>query len=217
MSNFAVIFDMDGVIIDSNNAHRGAIREFLANHGLEIEEESLIRNVFGRTNADWIPFVFGRELAEEELTDYAFEKEAIFRKIFEEEEAFVEGVAEFVYHLKRSEVPIAIGTSAPMDNVAFTLQKLNLENAFDVIVDDAQITFSKPNPEVFIKCAQELGFPTEKCIIFEDSMSGIEAAKRSGAKVIGVTTTHSAYELRECDMTIEDFKDLNMTILKELF
>ncbi|BDC98503.1 HAD family phosphatase [Persicobacter psychrovividus] len=218
MNNIGVIFDMDGVIIDSNNAHRGAIREFLANHGLELTEEQLIENVFGRTNADWIPYAFGeQQLTEEELKDYALEKEEIFRNIFDEEEAYVEGISEFIFHLKRNGVPMAIGTSAPIENVAFTLKKLQLDDVFDVIVDDSMVTKSKPDPQAFLICAEKLNLPNDRCVIFEDSLSGIQAAKKSGSKVIGVATTHSLYELRECDDTIENFKDLSMKNLEDLF
>lgn len=205
--SFGVIFDMDGVIVDSNPYHKIALKQFCREHGYELSDEHLITKIFGRTNREWITALFG-QIPEEKIIQYTEEKEALYRKLFDRDIRPVDGLIPFLDALVTGRIPVAIGTSAPRSNVDFTLRKTGTEKYFNTILNDTFVTHSKPHPEIYLKTAQALGFPNSRCIVIEDSLSGIEAGKAAGSPVIGITTTHSREELAHCDLVIDDFVNL---------
>lgn len=213
--NFAVLFDMDGVLVDTNPFHKLAIQQFCTKYGFTLSEEELHQKVYGRTNTDWITNLFGK-LTPAELAAYADEKEALFREIYKPHVTPVKGLLEFLELLQANNIPRAIATSAPRANVDFILEHIPIGQYFDTILDERMVTIGKPNPEIYLKTAEALNMPTSKCIVIEDSISGITAGRDSGAKVIGVTTTHSAEELRATDYCVSDFSELTLDILKSL-
>lgn len=212
MSSYAVIFDMDGVIIDSNPYHKISLRQFCEKYGFHLSDEELIKKIYGRTNKEWIANLFGN-LSKEELSRYGEEKESLFREVFKNDIRALAGLPEFLENLKEKNIPIAIGTSAPRSNVDFVLEHTNLGEYFSVILDEADVEQGKPNPEIYLKVAARLGYEPSRCIVFEDSLSGVESARRAGAKVVGVATTHSMEELSHTDFIIRDFKDLDPALL----
>src|SRR6478736_6082191 len=194
-----VIFDMDGVIVDSNPYHKIALNQFCAKYGYHLSEDDLLKRVYGRTNKEWITNLFG-SLSESQLRAYADEKEALFRELYKNDIQPVKGLVKFLSLLDENNIPKSIGTSAPRANVDFTLSKTHLEKYFSTILDDTFVTLGKPNPEIYIKSIQALNLPPDRCIVVEDSLSGIKAGRASGAKVIGITTTHKPGEMEETDM-----------------
>lgn len=215
MSDFAVIFDMDGVIVHTNPHHKIAITQFCADHGIQLNELTFQHKIYGRTNRDWITNVFG-DLTEEQVQAYAREKEALFRKMYEPDIKPVTGLVQFLDLLETNQIPKAIATSAPPENVDFVLDKTGLRKYFNIILDERMVSHGKPNPEIYLKTAKALGFPNNQCIVIEDSLSGVTAGRRSGSKVIGITTTHSPEELSETNLVIEDFNELNLSVLTGL-
>ena len=212
MNSFAVIFDMDGVIIDSNPFHKISLRQFCEKYGYHLSDEELIRKIYGRTNKDWLANLFGA-LTKEELTNYGEEKEALFREIYKNDISALKGLPEFLKSLKEKNIPVAIGTSAPRSNVDFVLAHTRLGEYFSAILDESDVVKGKPDPEIYLKVAAKLGYEPGQCIVFEDSLSGVESARRAGAKVVGVATTHSFEELSHTDFVIQDFTDLDPTSL----
>jgi beta-phosphoglucomutase len=208
----AVIFDMDGVMVDSNPFDKIALRQFCRQHGHELTEEQLRGKIYGRTNKDWLTNLFG-ELPEKQLVKYAEEKEAIFRELYKNDIVALKGLSAFLDQLDHYKIPRAIATSAPRINVDFTLGKTGLEKYFSIILDETFVTRGKPDPEIYVKTAIALGLPNRQCIVIEDSISGVEAGKRAGSKVIGVTTTHSASELANTDYAIADFDGWDPKVL----
>lgn len=215
MSDFAVIFDMDGVIVDTNPHHKIAIQQFCADHGIQLNELTFQHKIYGRTNRDWITNVFG-EITVEQREAYAREKEALFRKIYEPDIKPVHGLIEFLDLLVANRIPRAIATSAPPENVEFIVEKTGIRKYFDIILDERNVTHGKPHPEIYIKTAKALNFQNSKCIVIEDSLSGITAARKSGSKVVGITTTHTPEEMSETNLVIQDFNDLTIPILNAL-
>ncbi|MCX8491157.1 MAG: HAD family phosphatase, partial [Cyclobacteriaceae bacterium] len=165
--------------------------------------------IYGRTNKQWITNLFERELGAEELHRFAEEKEGLFRDLIAKDIMALAGLKEFLDQMNAQKIDRAIGTSAPRSNVDFVMAKTNLSRYFPTILDDSFVEHGKPNPEIYIKCAAALGYPPSRCIVFEDSISGIAAGKAAGAKVVGVATTHSHEELAETDFIIDDFTDLD--------
>lgn len=217
MNSFAVIFDMDGVIIDSNPFHKISLRQFCAQHGYHLSDEELLNKIYGRTNNDWIRNLFG-DLPKERILELGEEKEALFRELYKNEIKPLPGLESFLKSLEAQKITKAIGTSAPRSNVDFCLGSTQLEKYFKTILDQSDVEHGKPNPEIYLKVAKRIGFDPTQCIVFEDSLSGVEAAHRAGAKVVGVTTTHSREELAHTDFIVDDFTGLTPEILfKEVY
>jgi beta-phosphoglucomutase len=215
MYSFGVIFDMDGVIVDSNPYHKIALKQFCREHGYELSDEHLIKKIFGRTNREWITALLG-QLPEEKIIQYTDEKEALYRKLFNNDIKPLPGLIRFLDVLAANNIPVAIGTSAPLSNVDFTLSRTGTQKYFKTILHDSFVTHSKPHPEIYLKSAKALGLPNAKCIVIEDSLSGVAAGKAAGSPVIGITTTHTADELKDCEMTIGDFNSLTLQDLQRL-
>jgi beta-phosphoglucomutase len=217
MQEIAFLFDMDGVIVDSNPFHKISLKQFCKKYGHDLSEEQLREKIYGRTNKDWLKNVFG-ELDPDTLKKYGDEKEALFREIYKNDIRPVEGLIEFLKKMEMENIPRAIATSAPRDNVDFTLRETATEKYFKTILDESFVTMGKPNPEIYIKTAAALGFDPSNCVVLEDSLSGVKAGKAAGCKVIGITTTHSREELTETDLIIDNFIGLNpRNLIKQLY
>lgn len=207
-SPHAFIFDMDGVIVDSNPVHKIALKQFCREHGFDLTDEQLRTKIYGRTNKDWIANLFG-DIGEEKIRRYADEKEALFRRLYEDTIKPLDGLIPFLQKLDEYKTPRAIATSAPRANVDFTLSKTDTTRFFSTILDDSFVSVGKPDPEIYLKSARAVGFPPAQCVVFEDSLSGVKSGKAAGCKVVGVTTTHNAGELGGVDAIIEDFVGLD--------
>jgi HAD superfamily hydrolase (TIGR01509 family) len=217
MTSVAFIFDMDGVLVDSNPFHKISLKQFCARYGFDLTEEQLREKIYGRTNKDWIPNVFGK-LSMDQIMKYQDEKEALFRELYKNDIKPVEGLIPFLENMDRNNIPRAIATSAPGANVDFTLSKTGMASRFPTILDESFVTTGKPDPEIYLKTAAALGFKPENCVVFEDSLSGVKAGKAAGCKVVGITTTHTPDELFETDLVIEDFRGLDAkTLISRLF
>ena len=216
MSSFAFVFDMDGVIVDTNPVHKIALKQFAEKYGYHLDEGGLVKKIYGRTNKEWIPNLFGRVLSADELSQYGEEKEQLFRDLYEKDIKEVKGLTDFLKKAEALEVKMAIGTSAPRSNVDFVLKHTGIEKFFSVMLDESHVTHGKPNPEIYINCAKALGYPTSQCIVFEDSLSGVASAVAAGCPVVGVTTTHTADELKT-KVTINDFTEMTPSQIIEEF
>jgi beta-phosphoglucomutase len=188
------IFDMDGVVIDNHKYHFKAWMEFAAKYNFHLNDEIYREKFNGKTNRDLFKMIFG-DLTEEKIQALSFEKELRYQEIYKSEMIAHDGLIDFLKHLNRMGAKVALGTSAPTMNVDFTLDHLGLRDFFHVIIDGPQVTQGKPHPEVYLKCVHELGLLPEDCVVFEDSLAGLEAGKQAGCTIIGVTTSHSKEEL----------------------
>lgn len=215
MNLFAILFDMDGVLVDSNPFHKIALREFCKQHGYDLSEEQLREKIYGRTNRDWITNIFGT-IPVEQLQHYALEKEALFRKLYANDIVPVKGIENFLTSLDQKGVKRAIATSAPRANVDFTLEKTKLQKYFTTILDDSFVSRGKPDPEIYLKSAAALDFHPRHCIVIEDSLSGVASGKAAGCKVVGITTTYTKEELHQADLLINDFDELTVEVLQNL-
>jgi len=216
-SKFGVIFDMDGVIVDSNPMHAIALRRFCERHGHILTDEELKTRVYGRANKDWLPEIFGDLLTPEQYKLLADEKEALFRELYSPIIQPLPGLIKFLDQLHSNQIPMALASSAPPQNVQFTLEKTGTKKYFPIILDETSIRQGKPDPEIYLKTADQLALPPDRCVVFEDSLSGIEAARRAGCRVVGVATTHPRSELVGTDMVIDSFEGLDWHVVAECF
>lgn len=212
----ACIFDLDGVIVDTVPAHYIAWKAMADELNIPFSEEEN-EHLKGVSRIDSMKRILAMgniEKTEEEIIDYTTRKNEIYVEIISKmtPKDILPGVVEFIDLLRKNNVAVAIGSSSK--NTPTILKGVGLEKAFDVIVDGNQVTHSKPDPEVFLKGATQLDFAPEECIVLEDAISGVEAAKRGGMKCIGVG---DAKVLGAADVVITDMTELNIDFLKALY
>lgn len=211
----ALIFDMDGVIINNDEYHCRAWQMFSGKYGKPVSFQE-VKTWFGSTNASILRNLLGNELDEDEILTLSREKEVIYRKIYNKEIKPLNGLRKFIDNPGLKDWKMGLATSAPPENVEFVLEKTGLTNTFDAITDDTQISNGKPDPEIFLKTAEKLRVLPARVIVFEDSFHGIEASRKAGMKVIGVATTHESGQLTNTDMVIKDFHALTIDDLNSI-
>jgi len=202
----AVIFDLDGTLIDNNSYHRQTWEKYLEKIGKQISEEEFNAHMNGRTNADAVKYIFGKETSEEEATKYTLEKEALYREIYQPFIKPVPGLIDFLETLKSKNIPMAIATSGIQPNIDFMFENIPIEKYFTAVVNSSHIKKGKPDPEIYLKVASLLNVPPKNCLVFEDAVVGIKSAKAAGMKVIAVATTQPKEELSEADMIVDDYE-----------
>jgi beta-phosphoglucomutase family hydrolase len=216
----AAIFDMDGVLIDNVEYHLEAFVKFGAEQGRNLTEAD-IRSVFGRKNSDMLQVLLQRRLTTEEINRFAIRKEELYRELIapDFQQRVVPGLLEFFNLLRQEEeFGIALATSGPIDNVEFVLSELGLQEGFDAIITGDQVTHGKPHPEAFLLAAERLDREAQECVVFEDSVSGLQAALNAGCKCIALETTHPREELEPIGphQIIRDFRGLRPRDLQGL-
>ena len=217
MSEIAVLFDMDGVIINNNDFHRDAFHVFNKKHNIFIPDNEFKSKVFGKTNAEVLRMLFGDHLSDAEIDDLAEEKEAMFRELYDPHFILSEGLSAFLERLKTAGIPLAVGTNAPQSNLTYTLNRGGIAHYFSAQVTPLLVQNPKPAPDIYRKAAELLGIAPERCIVFEDSLTGIQAAKGAGAKVIAITSTYSRAELEQvADRVIDSFNEVETPQLYQL-
>jgi len=206
----ACIFDMDGVLIDSGAHHRRAWRALLDELGVEPAQPEFWRLTIGRPAEEAVPLLLGRRVSAAEARRLALRKRDLYAEFAARGVQSVPGVEGFVETLARDGVPRAVGTSASRGDVETLLAALELRRYFDVIVTAEDVRFGKPDPEVYLQAARRIDAPPAVCVVFEDSVVGVQAARRAGMRAIGVTTAHTPDELRAAgaETAIADFEGL---------
>jgi beta-phosphoglucomutase len=215
MNEIGLIFDMDGVIVDNHEYHYMAWQQLASKRGVEITEEYYRLNMNGRTIDELVKIVFNLDVSKEEAREIGMEKEEIYRELYKDHRTPNKGLISFLETAKDLEIPMIVGTSAPEQNVVFTLDGLDLRKYFLGVVDDLMVTKGKPDPEVYLKCAEAIGRKPENCIVFEDAVSGIKAGKGAGAKVVGLATSHKREELT-ADLIIDNFEGFGINDVKSV-
>ncbi len=206
----AAIFDMDGTMVENDNYHKLAWIEFGKRNGLKLSEKDYNEKIKGRKNNDILPMLFNRDLSEAEIKQYAENKETIYREIYKKDIKEVNGLKDFISLLKSAGLKLALATTSYKPNRDFVLKAIGLSDVFDMILGDEDTTKGKPDPEIYIKTAEKLKIDPSKCIVFEDTNAGVEAAKKAGMKVIALLTSHTKEELENANHWIKDFTDLQV-------
>ncbi|MEG1607433.1 MAG: HAD family phosphatase [Mucinivorans sp.] len=203
----AVIFDMDGVLVDNRDVHIAAFQKWCSLNQVSTTREQLLP-LFGMGNAEIFAQVLQRPLTPKLIDQFAREKETIYRDMFEQQIAPVAGLVELLKKLHAMGIKMAVGSSGPQKNVDFVLSKCGITQYFDTIANGDMLTHAKPNPEVFLLAASMLGVPPEQCVVCEDSFAGVQAARSAGMKVVALATTFARNEHTDYDMLISDFREI---------
>jgi beta-phosphoglucomutase len=200
----ALIFDMDGVIIDSNPLHRIAWSEYMRRHDIEMTE-AMQQRMYGKRNDEIVRDFFGGHLSDADIFAHGAAKEALYREMMAPriEESLVPGIREFLARHRNRD--LAVATNAEPANVDFVLDHAGLRPFFRVIVNGHQVTNPKPHPEVYLRAAEGLQVRPENCIVFEDSYTGVAAGLAAGMRVVGFETTHR--DLPGVSLAVRDFND----------
>ena len=185
----AVIFDIDGTIVDNMHLHAEAFAVFAGRHGLPPLTSEDRARLDGRRNSEIFPMLFKRDVLRHEWLAYEEEKEGLYRELSRGRLLPMKGLQLLIDRLKESGIAMALATSAPEANVTHTLRELGLADAFSVIVRGDQVPRGKPAPDVFVEAARRLGVDPEECLVFEDAPMGIAAAHAAGMRVVAMTTS----------------------------
>ncbi len=204
----ALIFDMDGVIVDSNPVHREAWVAFNRGYGLETTP-AMLERMYGKRNDEIIGDYFGDGLGLEEVVARSRAKEELYREMAGSriEQMLLPGLRAFLDRYRA--VPMAVASNAEPENVAFVLDRAGLRPYFRVVVDGRQVIHPKPHPDVYLRAAALLEVAPANCIVMEDSPTGVAAAKAAGMRVIGVRTTY--VNLQGADWNADNFKSGDLT------
>lgn len=195
MENIGVLFDWDGVIIDSSRQHEASWERLAREEGRALPEGHF-KAGFGKKNEWIIPNLLQWANEPAEVRRLSLRKEAAYREVVVERGlSALPGVREFLERLRDAGVPNCIGSSTHRENITTILGVLGFEGLFGGMVTSEDVTHGKPHPDVFLKAAAKTGVVPARCIVFEDALAGIEAGLAGGMKVVGVATTHPAEEL----------------------
>lgn len=199
---------MDGVICHTNPYHSQAFRIFFEKRNLFPTEEEFQEHMYGKNNGYILSHFLGREIKGEELEELEFEKESLFREIYQHHVEPISGFMPFFHSLLASGFKLGVATSAPFANLELIGGRLDLFTKLHSALASEHVKKHKPDPEVYLKTASNLNLDPSNCIVFEDSFSGVSAAKNAGMKVVGVLSSHTKEQLPICDLYIENYLEL---------
>lgn len=188
MATHGVIFDVDGVLVDSYDAHFRSWRDVLAEHGLDMTEDAFAKT-FGRTSREIIAKFWGDDVDPTRAREIDDRKEALYRELIAERFPAMAGAAELIDALVAAGFALAVGSSAPPENVLLTLDALGRREAFAAMVTGRDVTRGKPDPQVFQIAAERLALPPARCAVIEDAPAGVRAAVTAGAACIALVGT----------------------------
>lgn len=217
-----IIFDFNGTLYWDSKLHYEAWREFSKElRGYEFTDEEMREKMFGHTNEDIIEFAIGKKPSKEMVEKYAKEKEALYRKrclLDRENFKLAPGAVEFLDFLKENNIPRTIATMSEWDNVEFYIREFHLERWFDVdkiVYSNGKIP-GKPAPDIFLIAADRINLPPADCVVIEDALAGINAAKSAGiGKIIAIASmepTEFYKNISGVSEIIHNFDELDRTI-----
>jgi beta-phosphoglucomutase len=212
-----IIFDLDGVIVDSHHAHKQAWRELLASLGREVSAAQLQFVVEGHKRDEILRHFLG-DLSGEEVRRLGKLKDDFYRGVAHEAK-LIPGVAEFISAAQLAGLGLAVGSSAGRKRAEETLRHFDLMESFRVVITGDEVQAGKPDPAVFQRAADGLGLGAEHLLVCEDAVAGVQAAKSAGMRCLGIAGDGRKGLLREtgADWVVEDFLRVSVGELQSLF
>ena len=208
---------MDGTLVDNSPYHYKSWQAFYKKHSLgDISIETYKTKISGVPIIETMRKLYPNA-DEETLKQYREEKEVVYRELYAPFLAPINGLENFLTELKDAGIKMAMASSATMVDINFILNKIPIRDDFEAIIDGSRVSKGKPNPQIFLKAAEELKVRPEDCVVFEDSLAGIQAANAAGMKVVAITTGHPAADLHPVNLVIDDYAGLTVQKLAALF
>jgi HAD superfamily hydrolase (TIGR01509 family) len=213
---WGVLFDWDGVVIDSSAQHERSWQLLARERGISLPEDHF-KAGFGKKNEMIIPALgWGDDPAL--IRELADRKEELYRELVAiNGVTILPGARELLQALQQQGIPRALGSSTPRENLNALFAATDLEALFDAVVCGDDVVHGKPDPEVFLAGARLLEIPAPHCVVIEDAFAGIEAARCAGMKVVGVATTHPIEALVICDRAVMSLEVVTPDFLHKLF
>jgi len=209
---------MDGTLVDNTDYHFKSWQAIFKKYGKgELTIDTYHKEISGIPIMDTLKQLFGNDHDEAGLKALLKEKEDLYKSLYAPFAAPINGLENFLVELKNAGVKMAMASSATIDDINFILSHVPIRDYFDVIIDGSRVSKSKPNPQIFLKAAEELHAQPEDCVVFEDSIAGIKAANAAGMKVVGITTGNTADKLQPSGLVITDYTDVDLHRLAALF
>jgi beta-phosphoglucomutase family hydrolase len=212
----AFIFDMDGTLVDNMRWHMQTWFQLGAELGLTLEEGDFHTRLAGRTNEAIFAALLGEAITPAEATRRGEEKEARYRELYAPHQAPIAGLVELLVAARGAGVHLAVATSADPPNIDFTLDGCDLRRRFEVVVGGREVARAKPEPDLFLEAARRLGVEPAACTVFEDTRSGLEAARRAGMRAVAISTSldrPTLAALPGVGRVIEDYRGLTVESL----
>jgi beta-phosphoglucomutase len=206
MTRQGILWDMDGVLVDTGEFHFQSWAEALGEHGVPFSRD-FFRDTFGMNNAGILSLLLGERLTPALLAEISERKEARFREAVQGRVQPLPGVLAWLERLQAAGFRQAIASSAPPANIDALVDELELRSYFQAIVSGSDLP-GKPDPALFLQVAQLLEVPPEGCVVVEDAIAGVKAALRAGMKCVAVTTTQPAERLAAADVVVEGLDEL---------
>jgi len=211
----AVIWDMDGVLLDSEPVHFETWRIVFERYGLAFDEAAM-RYTFGMTSPEVIRRIGGEDLPHDTAARMIAEKEILFRDMISRKAVYLPGAREWLDKFSRSGLQQALASSGSPENINVVLTALDAREFFKVIVSGKDLP-SKPSPVIFLEAARQLNVSPENCLVIEDAIAGVSAAKAAGMTCLALTTTNAASDLTHADQVCEDLAELSGGHIRQLF
>ena len=211
LQNFsAVIFDMDGTMVDNMPYHERAWHLFLDKYHLTVPQKLFKQLYSGKKNTFILPNLFKKELTPSQIKKYSLEKEKLYHQLYSVQIKPIAGLIKILDYLKSHHFLLAVATTAPKPNRELVFRQLNIKNYFKIILGDEDVTKGKPDPEIYLKTAQKLSVDPKQCLVFEDSPAGVTAASLAGMTVAAILTSHTKKELPNADYFFKDFQQIGL-------
>ena len=206
----ALIFDMDGTLVDNMHYHHDAWMQFIDEKQLGIDAETFERDYHKGTIVEVMARFFPHLKSEEALRAVGNEKEILYRDTFGSLLQPLPGLHSFFEYLKAKDIPLGLATMGDQNNLDMTLKQLKIETYFHSTTGGDQVTKGKPHPEIFLRAAAKIQMAPEYCLAFEDTQSGIQSAQAAGMDVVGVATQFSKQQLLDlgCVNAIVDYTEM---------
>jgi HAD superfamily hydrolase (TIGR01509 family) len=211
----ALLFDLDGTLIDSMPHHHNAWVEWYARRGLPMNAGQFFAATAGRSNAEILLDLFP-DLSVAEHVAMADDKEAIYRELATGSLALIHGAQAFVAQARASGCKLAVCTASTLPNMALAFERYGIDTWVDTITSPADGLRGKPHPDIFLEAAKRLGLAPEHCVVFEDAPLGVEGARRAGMKAVALTTTLPADAFAEFDNLLAIAPDFTTLDLSDL-
>lgn len=206
-----VIFDMDGVLVDSAEPHLKSWQRLAIEEGTTVTRRQFAET-FGRQNRDIVPILFGAD-ASARLAELSDRKEALYRDLIRDNVPIVPGAVALIRALHADGARLGVGSSGPKANIDLVLGAMGVVDCMSAIVSADDVTRGKPDPQVFSLACERFGLPPERCLVIEDAPSGVAAANAAGAKSVAILMHHPATAFEDADLVVDRLADLSVHTL----
>jgi beta-phosphoglucomutase family hydrolase len=211
-----VIFDLDGVLVDTGEFHRQSWWDLARQEDWTGYSDDFFYRTFGMQNGQIIPQILGRPVSGEEINRMSDWKEERYRELIAGKLTLLEGVETLIDDLRVHGFRLAIGTSTPPENLHFMLKEMPIHDRLDAFVTSADVRRSKPAPDTFLMAAEKLGLPPRRCVVVEDAVQGVAAGKAAGMAVVAVTNTRTRADLAQADQIVDSLTELTAADFERL-